>query len=215
MIQTSGSIFLLLPLFTLLSCSRPGNSDPIDDTGHPPSLNKPRNDYGAINPWNEFVKKMTSSGEMEIQMAKLAINQSQSDQVKELAEMIRNDHKKVNAELTKLMPPEQPVVVPEADKNNIRKLESTAPAAFDKRYVDLMVQTHVQAIDLMKRALNGNMDVHPGKSSDTAPSDQLKDSLETGTPSKNPEMEEWIRKTLPVLEKHLQQARQMQSDLQD
>lgn len=196
----------------LFSCSNSGRSDrPKDDgTGHPPSLNQPRNDYGASTNWDEFVKEAVSDGLMEVQMAKIATEKSQNARVKDLAQMIQQDHQEANSRLQELVRTnnmEVPQDMLNKHKAKVNELSNVPQEEFDSRFVEMMIENHRKAINKFQDT--SNISRGGGKSADTAPSAE-----QDGTAGKmDPELKEWINETLPVLKKHLQHAEEVQSQI--
>lgn len=138
----------------------------------------------ASGPDADFLTKAASDGQAEIELADLALKQSQSSDVKAFATTIKSDHMKAAAELKRLAGtkhvtvPSKPTAGQEAVKGRLSKL--TGPA-FDRAYADEMVSAHQKAVDLFTTA---------SRSSDA-------------------EVKAFASQTLPVLKQHLQHAQQL------
>lgn len=205
-IKSTLNLVFIAFLAYVSSCSKPGHkSDYNEETGHPPSLNREREDALGNNPTaSEFAQEAASDGFMEIQMAEIAQQRAQTSQVKELAEMIRQDHLRANDKLKELgiqnnwSIPEDMLA---RHKQKLKKLESEKPDSFDAQYVKMMIEGHQQAINLFKKMAEKTAD--PDHSTYA---DQPDDGV-------NPQLLDWINETLPVLHKHLERSKKMQDEL--
>jgi putative membrane protein len=139
---------------------------------------------GTSGPAN-FTTHAASGGMMEVELAKTAQQNASSKEVRDLAKMIEQDHKKANDELKKIASSKN-ITVPSAlmseHQMHVDMLKDRKGADFDKAYVDMMVQAHAKDIEMFRQA-----------------STQLSDA----------ELKAFASKTLPTLEKHLDQARSL------
>lgn len=133
----------------------------------------------------KFVMEASQGGMMEVELGKLGVDKASSDEVKQFAQRMVDDHSKANDELMQLasqksmlMPQDQKAMMKtQAAKDRLSKLSG---ADFDRAYMDMMVKDHVK---------------------------DVKDFEEASTKSKNIEVKDWATKTLPTLREHLQMAR--------
>jgi putative membrane protein len=125
----------------------------------------------------------------------LAATKATNPQVKQFAKLMMSEHhalRKQGADLAKRLnvtpePPANDPVTPLAQQET-QALESAPKGAeFDKTYIDQEVAAHQAVLDLASKA-----------------HDQ----------AKNPELKALIEKAKPVIEKHLDQAKQLQQKLQ-
>lgn len=137
-----------------------------------------------------FVDAAGTSGLAEVAASTMALQQSSDADVKQFAEMMIADHKKASAELqalaksASLTPPSEPT---SAQKQAAAKLKSETGVAFDRAYARQMVEDHEKAVSLFRQAAHG---------SDIAPA-----------------LRSFAEKTLPTLEHHLEEARDLASDV--
>lgn len=98
----------------------------------------------------EFVSRTASTGMMEVQLSKLAIERAQTKEVKSLAQKIAEDHSLSNAELLKIAATKK-ITLPEGlskeDKEMIEETNKKTGMDFDKEYVEKMIKSHKSAIE--------------------------------------------------------------------
>ena len=111
-----------------------------------------------------FLKEMAQSDMAEMKLAQLALQKSQSDDVKQYAQQMMDDH-------TKLMQQEQPVqqkagITPPTDVNPKQKaqytrLQALSGTAFDKAYAKGNVKDHTEVLTKAKAedAATSNSDI--------------------------------------------------------
>jgi len=137
----------------------------------------------AVSDPQEFATKAGTAGMFEIQSSQLALSKSQNSDIKAFAQMMIDDHTKAAEGLKSAAAKEGHVDVPAAlDQPNADKLEQLTKASgsdFDKLYVQLQTDAHVDAVALFTGyAANG-------------PAGQLKD---------------FAGSTVPTLQKHYEHA---------
>lgn len=132
-----------------------------------------------------FMNDAAEGGLAEVQIGELASNKASDQDVKNFGARMVKDHSKVNSELQAL-----------ADKNGItlptdlnsdhrslfNNLSNLSGIDFDKKYMSEMVKDHVKDVKDFRNALG-----------------TVKDS----------DLRKFIKRTLPVLEQHLQLAQQI------
>jgi putative membrane protein len=106
----------------------------------------------AITDPQEFVTKAGSAGMFEIQSSQLALAQSQNADIKSFAQMMVEDHSKAADNLKKAAAAQGNLNVPDAlDADSAAKLQQLQGASggdFDKLYVQMQTDAHVQAVAL-------------------------------------------------------------------
>jgi len=135
-----------------------------------------------------FIKNAGIGGMMEVELGKLAQSKSANKKVKEFAAKMVTDHSKVNEEL-KTIARNLEIVVPSeypADqKEHIDMMKKLDGTAFDKHYMNMMVNDHGKTIELFRSAISLR-------------DDQLK---------------AFAAKTLPVIESHHTLAKEITTSL--
>jgi putative membrane protein len=102
-----------------------------------------------------FATKAAESGMKEVELSKMAVNHAASADVKSFAQMMVDDHSKVNAELKSLAESKQitiPVALTDETKKAMDDLTKKSGTEFDKEYMDKMVKDHKDAVDLFEKA---------------------------------------------------------------
>jgi putative membrane protein len=137
----------------------------------------------------EFLTEAAQGGMAEVELGKLAASKATNAEVKKFAEQMVTDHSKANDELKALAAKKNlslPTDVSAKHKSLMEKLNGLSGAAFDKAYVEAMVDDHGE---------------------DT---EAFKDESEDG---KDADVKAWAGKTLPTLQKHLDMIKGIQSKM--
>ena len=138
---------------------------------------------------SEFMTKAASGGMMEVELGKMAQQQAQNQQVKDFGTMMVTDHTKANNEL-KALAASKNIILPdtmgEAHMDHVEDLRDNKGAEFDEAYMDLMVSDHKEDVEMFEDAANNLQDA---------------------------EAKAFAAKTLPVLQKHMAQARMIDSTM--
>ena len=134
-----------------------------------------------------FMDSAAVGGMMEVALGKLAMEKSTNPRVREFAAQMVADHTKagtdlkaVAAKLEHLLPATYPADV----KTHMDEMKKLSGKAFDKHYMDMMVNDHVKTLDLFRSASSLRGDI-----------------------------KDFAARTLPVLEKHHQMATQINAAL--
>ena len=134
----------------------------------------------------EFMVDAASSGMMEVALGNMAAKQAQNAEVKAFAKMMVEHHTKGNEEM-KAQAAAKNVTLPERVGNDhqkhIDKLADLRGAEFDREYMNIMVEAHEDDVEDFKEGSQEN--------------------------EYDAETKALITKTLPMLEQHLQQAKQL------
>jgi len=135
-----------------------------------------------------FLRKAAVGGIMEVEAAKIAQKNASSQQVKDFAAKMLEDHTKANTEL-KAFAVKKKVITPDAlpaeDQIHLDEMKKLKGAEFDKHYMGMMVTDHGKTVALFKE----------------------------GVANKDLGLKEWATKTLAVIEKHDEMAKTINSTL--
>jgi len=137
---------------------------------------------GAVD--KDFIKAAASNGMAEIQLGKLASSRASREEVQEFARRLEKDHGEANVELLKIID-SQGLDVPRDMEPYIaaaKQLESLKGEAFDRAYLQHIIQEHEEAIASFSR------EAQEGQ---------------------NPQLKAYASKMLPGLREHLKQARDL------
>src|SRR5262245_21731396 len=131
----------------------------------------------------EFILDAAKGGMAEVELGKLAATRAQSDEVKKFAQRMVDDHSKANEQLKQIADSKSiklPTEIEAKDKALMQRLEKLNGAAFDRSYMNAMVNDHVKDVSEFKREANAGRD---------------------------PQVKSFAESTLPTLQEHLQQAK--------
>lgn len=136
-----------------------------------------------------FMQNAAVGGMAEVQLGKLAQEKASSDAVKQFGARMVQDHGKANAEL-KTLASKQDVTLPtELDakhKAEQERLSKLSGAAFDRAYVEAMVEDHQHDVEAFRKAAQSVDD---------------------------PDVKAFAARTLPTLEEHLTLVKQLQTQV--
>jgi putative membrane protein len=120
-----------------------------------------------------FVEKAAIGGLAEVAMGKLAQQKAGSDQVKQFATRMVDDHAKANDELKQVASTKGIALPSDLDakhKGKMAKLEKLSGAQFDRAYMDDMVADHKEDVsEFQKQAKSGSDADIKGFASKTLP----------------------------------------------
>jgi putative membrane protein len=112
----------------------------------------PQVDLGNLSD-QQFVNIAASAGLLEVQSSQLALQKSQTPNIKTIAQRIIDDHTKANQQLTDLANKKN-LTVPDrlnaADKAKYDDLSGRANADFDQQYISQQTAAHKTAIAIFK-----------------------------------------------------------------
>lgn len=155
-------------------------------------LGVPQNDNAVKYPGETdkaFLKQAAVGGEAEIQMGQMAEKKASNPQVQQFGARMVKDHSQ-NADLLTQVAQSQNVSLPTRltpeYSDAMAQLSRQAGPQFDNAYMKMMVQDHMKTVAKFKK--------------------------EAAT-SQDPTVKKYAQESLPVLESHLQEARQIASQL--
>lgn len=132
----------------------------------------------------DFIKHAYQGNQAEVQMGQLANQKSQNPQVKQLAQRLVTDHTKANQQLQTIAQQSNVTLPEKPDRHHehaLKKLEKLSGSQFDQQFATDQVRDHLKDITEYQNA-----------------SQKIQD----------PAVKQYIQQTLPVLQEHLQLARQ-------
>jgi putative membrane protein len=134
-----------------------------------------------------FMVKAAQGGMAEVKMGQLATEKGSNPEVKAFGQKMIDDHTKANDQL-KSIAQEQGVTLPTSlngkDQATYDKLSNLAGAEFDKQYAKHMVADHQEDVKEFQKEANSG---------------------------KDEKVKSFAAQTLPILQQHLQMAKDMQS----
>ena len=167
---------LALGLATLIACEQK------EDGGYGTSKSKTR----TATSDSSWLVKASEANLMEIETGRLAESKASSSEVKQFGTHMVEDHTAVNQELTDLARKKGMSLPTRPDEKHLKAAADLADlggAEFDRKYADMAVSDHEDAVSLFEK--NGN--------------------------STDPDVKAFADKTLPTLKHHLQMARDLKT----
>jgi putative membrane protein len=144
---------------------------------------------GKKNADAKFMMMAAMSDMNEIGLSNVALQKSQNEEVKRMAQMIIDDHTKASEELKSLAMSKGVTLPADMDSKHkmmMDKLSAMSGADFDKMYIKAMVKDHEKAVKLFqKESMNG----------------------------KDADAKAFAAKQLPVLQGHLTMAQSMMNGM--
>jgi putative membrane protein len=143
------------------------------------SATKTEDKAGSDQQW---VMNAARDGLAEVELGRLASEKASSDQIKQFAQKMVDDHSKANDELKSIASGKNITLPTETDakvKAAVDKLSKLSGEAFDRAFAKDMLSDHKQAVSAFRTESKSG---------------------------KDPEIKAFAAKTLPTLEGHLKQA---------
>lgn len=135
----------------------------------------------------EFIEKAAAGGMMEVEVGKMAEQKAQNPDVKSYGSMLNTDHTAANQELMALAQKKGvnlPTALPKKEQKTVDKLSKSKH--FDKDFTKDAVSDHKH---------------------------DIKDFEKASKDAKDPDVKAFAAKTLPTLQKHLQQAEALEKNV--
>jgi putative membrane protein len=143
----------------------------------------------SSNPDQDFVTKAAQGNSAEVALGKIVAAKSKDPNVKQFARMMVKDHTTALNQLQELAQSKNlnfSSDLPDDAKELQQKLSSDTGKQLDKDYMNGMVEDHQK---------------------------DVQEFTDESQNAKDPAVKEWASKTLPVLQKHLQKAQQIDAKL--
>jgi putative membrane protein len=140
---------------------------------------------GVGNADRQFLQQAADDGVAEVSFAQLALKQAKSQQVRQLAQQLLDDHMQANRELVtlaNLKQDAQPANQPSSANDMQQQLQRLQGDDFDRAFVADMVQSHQHAVELFAKAARNSTD---------------------------PDIRQFAQTKLPILQHHLAMAREL------
>ena len=137
----------------------------------------------------QFLEKMAKGSQGEVQLAQMAESKASNQQVKDFAKKLEQDHTQLNQQMQSAfsqygMSMPQPMTQQQQQLQS--RLQNMSGSQFDHAFINAAVKEHTKDVQEVQHHLQ------------TAQNDQVKQLLQ---------------QALPVLQQHLQTAKQLQSQL--
>jgi putative membrane protein len=136
---------------------------------------------------HQFMVEAAQGGQMEVQLADLAMQKASSDEVKQFAQQLKTDHSEANKQLQALASRkgvQLPAEMGPKHQNQLNKFQNMSGEQFDRAYIRMQVQHHRQDVNKFQKHVERSMDS---------------------------DVKQFAQSNLPVLQKHLEQAQQLET----
>jgi len=184
-----------------------------DTTGSAGTAGTANNGVSASD--RNFVNDQLAGGMAEVELARVAKQHAASQDVKEFAQMMIDDHTKAGDQLKSVAMSNNIPTQPQVDKDHqqlMDKLSKLQGAEFDRQYMSAMVDDHEKDVS----------DVRSRVDEDRSLTDRLKGNNPENAGAVKPKaaddhvtmgVNQWAADTLPTLEHHLDRAKQIKDNL--
>jgi putative membrane protein len=172
----------------------------------------------------KFVQKMMVANMAEIQLGQLAETHASNPDVKTFAEMMVTDHTKANEQLMPIA--QQLGVTPQTELDSKHrsladKLSKLQGADFDRQFMKAMVDAHEDVVKDTRpvagaaAAARGGTttSTDTGTTASTAGSSSASGAVGTSGTAGAASVDQYAAQTLPVVEQHLQRAREIRQSV--
>jgi predicted outer membrane protein len=175
-----------------------------------------------------FLKKAMEANEAEIEFGRMAQTKAQDQRVKDFANMMVTDHTQMLNRLHDMGTSTSSthhnhkqtstngtggMQLSKADQMTKNRLSKLSGAAFDRAYMETMVQDHRKDV----REFEMEAGVAPGSTtsstSDTSSDSQTASREKPGMNTSENSAKAFARETLPMLKKHLEEAEMIQREM--
>jgi putative membrane protein len=182
-------LFCISGLIFLYSCEQPGRQDTTDRAEE---INEERfEDRDELQDASEFAVEASAVNMMEIELGNLAAERATSQEVRNFAQKIVNDHNQAQERLRAIAQRKNialPEDLPQDRRDKIEDFREKSGNEFDKDYMDFIVDKHQDEINDYEDA-----------------ADNLDDN----------EIKQYANETLPNLREHREEAERIQERLRD
>jgi putative membrane protein len=138
----------------------------------------------------EFANKAAAAGKAEVELAKVGTEKATDADVKTFADRLVQDHTKANEQLTQIMESknmEMPAEEPADAKAEYDRISALSGNEFDREFMMHWVSSHEKGVALYSTEAESGQD---------------------------PELKQFAADTLPTLQEHLDEAKRIESSLQ-
>lgn len=138
---------------------------------------------------NKFAREAATGGMEEVELGKIAVRNASNEKVKAFGQRMVDDHSKANDQLMMVASKNNitlPTSLDSKQKSEVDRLSALSGAGFDRAYMRDMVKDHEKDIAGFQKESSSGM---------------------------NPDLKNFATTTLPILQMHLQMAKDTESAL--
>lgn len=155
------------------------NEGPDDSKERAEEVNKERFDDSDIKDDAEFAVQAADRGLFEVRASELAQSKATDPNIRDMAEMMIEDHRQANNELQEIASRKNiqlPTAISDDQKDKYEDLAEKDGSDFDEEYLDKMIDSHEEMIDNFRSHVDDTND---------------------------PDIQNWVSQQIPTLEQHL------------
>jgi putative membrane protein len=209
----------LVTALVTTACNGGAKTESPASTGAPVAAAAPAADLNKVSDDDrDYVQDALAAGDAEIALGKIASTKGVNAEVKRFAAMMIADHTKAGDALkmvaaTHNIQSDASRKPKDADKVNdlTDKLTRDTRPAFDRDYIDAMVQGHQDVVDMLQQRVDTN-----ASASDTLTNAPARDTNVVPEKADNHvtmAVNQWAAETLPTARRHLDEAKGIQDRL--
>jgi putative membrane protein len=172
----------------------------------------------------DFVKDVSAANMAEIELGRIAADRGTNPEVKKFGQTMVDDHTQAGDKLSAIASKHSIAMATELDDKHrdLRdKLAKLQGADFDREYIDAMVDGHNDVLDkLGSRVDKKSLEDYKAKMTDKVTGEKVKQEVDATTivPEKSDNavtasINEWAAASYPVVQAHLQSAKDIQKNL--
>lgn len=172
----------------------------------------------------DFVKDVSAANMAEIELGRLAAEHGTNAEVKKFGQMMVDDHTKAGDKLSAIASQHSIAMATEIDDKHRDlhdKLSKLQGAEFDREYIDAMVDGHNDVLDkLGSRVDKKSLEDYKAKTADRVTGEKIDEKIDASTivPEKSDNavtmsINEWAASSYPVVQAHLESAKNIQNTL--
>lgn len=158
-----------------------------------------------------FVNHMLSDGTAEVELGRLAKDHAASNEVKQFAQMMIDDHTKAGEQLKQVASTygiPQDATIDDKHKDLMDKLTKLNGADFDRQYMDAMVDGHEDAVRDLRTRVDEDRSLRD-RVTGTNPQNPAATRPEPSDDKVKMSVNQWAADALPTVERHLDRAKQI------
>jgi len=205
---------------------RPTEQPPVQPPGSPTSHPQGAPAHkGMPSDAAAFVNQMTIANLAEVELGKMASERASNADVKAFGQMMVKDHSQANQDLAQVaaqLKVKPTTAIDQKHKDLAARLSKLQGAEFDREYISAMVQGHQEVAGQLEARSGANMSSStPGEGRATTTEPMPRTPTQAGGQIQGSTrmdgdqhaLTEWAKRTLPAVQKHLERARELQTQV--
>jgi putative membrane protein len=179
-------------------------------------------DAGNANDMERFAQQAAMANMAEVELGKLATQRAESAEVKAFANRMIDEHSTALGQLREAAGNQRITLPSQLDEKHQelqQRLSGLQGAEFDREYMEAMVQSHEDTVDLLDDHAGDQMasDDHSraGTGGDRAPMGTATPDTGASAGSATANLTAWATEALPKVRAHLEQAKSLEQQVEE